>query len=123
MTQLILYTSDDGNSVINPWLTTAAARQNCRGGQSTTLAIGTLPVLSTPCRESRLPDFYAMFPNWNALRSELSWTHYRLLLGDVNAAATVKESLSVRAQNECRPRYMFHGLKRTEYRPRRLCHG
>ena len=24
--------------------------------------------------------FYAMFPNWNALRSELSWTHYRLLL-------------------------------------------
>lgn len=24
--------------------------------------------------------FYATFPNWNALRSELSWTHYRLLL-------------------------------------------
>jgi predicted nuclease of restriction endonuclease-like (RecB) superfamily len=24
--------------------------------------------------------FYAAFPNWNALRSELSWTHYRLLL-------------------------------------------
>jgi predicted nuclease of restriction endonuclease-like (RecB) superfamily len=24
--------------------------------------------------------FYAIFPNWNALRSELSWTHYRLLL-------------------------------------------
>jgi predicted nuclease of restriction endonuclease-like (RecB) superfamily len=24
--------------------------------------------------------FYLIFPNWNALRSELSWTHYRLLL-------------------------------------------
>lgn len=24
--------------------------------------------------------FYVAFPNWNALRSELSWTHYRLLL-------------------------------------------
>lgn len=24
--------------------------------------------------------FYTTFPNWNALRSELSWTHYRLLL-------------------------------------------
>ncbi len=24
--------------------------------------------------------FYGAFPNWNALRSELSWTHYRLLL-------------------------------------------
>ena len=24
--------------------------------------------------------FYSTFPNWNALRSELSWTHYRLLL-------------------------------------------
>ena len=24
--------------------------------------------------------FYSAFPNWNALRSELSWTHYRLLL-------------------------------------------
>ncbi len=24
--------------------------------------------------------FYVSFPNWNALRSELSWTHYRLLL-------------------------------------------
>lgn len=25
-------------------------------------------------------DFYQTFPNWNALRSELSWTHYRRLL-------------------------------------------
>ena len=25
-------------------------------------------------------QFYTTFPNWNALRSELSWTHYRLLL-------------------------------------------
>jgi len=24
--------------------------------------------------------FYTLFPNWNALRSELSWTHYRSLL-------------------------------------------
>ena len=24
--------------------------------------------------------FYTRFPNWNALRSELTWTHYRLLL-------------------------------------------
>jgi predicted nuclease of restriction endonuclease-like (RecB) superfamily len=24
-------------------------------------------------------SFYVLFPNWNALRSELSWTHYRLL--------------------------------------------
>lgn len=68
--QLILYTSEDGNSVvkeffttaadgnsvINRWLTTAAAGQNCRGGQSTTLAIGTRPILSTPCRESPLPE-------------------------------------------------------------------
>lgn len=25
-------------------------------------------------------SFYLAFPNWNAVRSELSWTHYRLLL-------------------------------------------
>jgi predicted nuclease of restriction endonuclease-like (RecB) superfamily len=25
-------------------------------------------------------SFFQYFPNWNALRSELSWTHYRLLL-------------------------------------------
>ena len=24
--------------------------------------------------------FFQHFPNWNAVRSELSWTHYRLLL-------------------------------------------
>ncbi len=24
--------------------------------------------------------FFQQFPNWNALRSELSWTHYRLFL-------------------------------------------
>ena len=24
--------------------------------------------------------FFQQFPNWNAVRSELSWTHYRLLL-------------------------------------------
>lgn len=31
--------------------------------------------------------FYATFPNWNALRSELSWTHYRSLLRVEDAAA------------------------------------
>ena len=25
-------------------------------------------------------QFYVVFPKWNAVRSELSWTHYRLLL-------------------------------------------
>lgn len=25
-------------------------------------------------------QFYNVFPKWNALRSELSWTHYRLLM-------------------------------------------
>ena len=31
--------------------------------------------------------FYSEFPKWNAVRTELSWTHYRLLLrvGDVQA--------------------------------------
>ncbi|NOT56658.1 MAG: DUF1016 domain-containing protein [Deltaproteobacteria bacterium] len=31
--------------------------------------------------------FYAGFPNWNALRSELSWTHYRSLLRVEDPAA------------------------------------
>lgn len=31
--------------------------------------------------------FFLAFPNWNALRSELSWTHYRLLLRVDDAAA------------------------------------
>ena len=31
--------------------------------------------------------FYSTFPNWDALRSELSWTHYRLLLRVDSAAA------------------------------------
>ncbi len=31
--------------------------------------------------------FYAGFPNWNARRSELSWTHYRSLLRVEDAAA------------------------------------
>jgi hypothetical protein len=31
--------------------------------------------------------FYSTFPNWNALRSELSWTHYRALLRVDDAAA------------------------------------
>lgn len=32
-------------------------------------------------------SFYATFPNWNALRSELSWPHYRSLLRVEDAAA------------------------------------
>lgn len=32
-------------------------------------------------------QFYRVFPKWNALRSELSWTHYRLLLKVENEAA------------------------------------
>lgn len=35
------------------------------------------------CDERNLRNmraFFQQFPNWNALRSELSWTHYRLLL-------------------------------------------
>jgi predicted nuclease of restriction endonuclease-like (RecB) superfamily len=32
-------------------------------------------------------QFYLLFPNWNAVRSELSWTHYRLLLKVESAAA------------------------------------
>lgn len=31
--------------------------------------------------------FYSTFPNWNALRSELSWTHYRALLRVDDATA------------------------------------
>jgi hypothetical protein len=31
--------------------------------------------------------FYLAFPKWNALRSELSWTHYRLLLRVPSAEA------------------------------------
>lgn len=56
-----------GNSAINQWLTTAANGQNCRGAQYRPLAIEPLPILYTLRRESRLPDLYAMFPNWNAL--------------------------------------------------------
>jgi hypothetical protein len=32
-------------------------------------------------------QFYLLFPNWNALRSNLSWTHYRLLLKVESEAA------------------------------------
>ena len=30
--------------------------------------------------ERNMRAFFQQFPNWNAARSELSWTHYRLLL-------------------------------------------
>ncbi len=33
--------------------------------------------------------FYAVFPNWNALRTELSWTHYRSLLRVEDAHARI----------------------------------
>jgi hypothetical protein len=33
--------------------------------------------------------FYTLFPNWNALRSELSWTHYRSLLRVDEPAARI----------------------------------
>lgn len=32
-------------------------------------------------------EFYRAFPNWNAVRSELSWTHYRLLSRVANSEA------------------------------------
>lgn len=32
-------------------------------------------------------QFYLLFPNWNAVRTELSWTHYRLLLKVENEVA------------------------------------
>lgn len=43
--------------------------------------------------------FYAMFPNWNALRSELSWTHYRLLLRVDSAEARQWYMQEAAAQN------------------------
>lgn len=64
----------EGSSVINHWLITATAGRNCHAARSAALAIGPLPILYTLCRESRLPGLYVMFPNWNALRSELNWT-------------------------------------------------
>jgi len=111
------------NSVINHWLTTATDGRNCLAARSTPLAIGPLPLLYTPCRESRLPDLCAMFPNWNALRSNLSWTHYRLLPGDIDPTATVSESLSVQTQGESQVRLMIHRLKQIESRQSRPSHG
>ena len=32
-------------------------------------------------------QFYMTFPKWNALRSELSWTHYRSLMHVTDEAA------------------------------------
>lgn len=43
--------------------------------------------------------FYTTFPNWNALRSELSWTHYRLLLRVEEAAAREWYMNEAAAQN------------------------
>lgn len=36
---------------------------------------------------SNMRKFYACFPIWNAVRSELTWTHYRFLLRVKNEAA------------------------------------
>ena len=35
----------------------------------------------------RIRQFYLMFPKWDALRPELTWTHYRLLIRVQNEAA------------------------------------
>ena len=35
----------------------------------------------------QMKKFYVMFPNTNALRSQLTWTHYRLLLSVENEQA------------------------------------
>ena len=43
--------------------------------------------------------FYVAFPNWNALRSELSWTHYRLLLRVDSAEARQWYEQETAAQN------------------------
>ena len=43
--------------------------------------------------------FYVAFPNWNALRSELSWTHYRLLLRVDSAEARQWYVREAAAQN------------------------
>ena len=43
--------------------------------------------------------FYVVFPIWNALRSELSWTHYRSLLRVDDSAARVWYMNEAAAQN------------------------
>jgi hypothetical protein len=43
--------------------------------------------------------FFQNFPNWNALRSELSWTHYRLLLRVDNSEARQWYMQEAAAQN------------------------
>ena len=37
-------------------------------------------------------QFYLIFPNANALRSELSWTHYRSLLTRFSSCCTIKSA-------------------------------
>jgi predicted nuclease of restriction endonuclease-like (RecB) superfamily len=43
--------------------------------------------------------FFQYFPNWNAVRSELSWTHYRLLLRVDTPAARLWYMQEAAAQN------------------------
>ena len=42
--------------------------------------------------------FYQLFPIWNALRSELSWTHYRVLIRIENEHARTWYMQSLTAQ-------------------------
>jgi len=105
MNDFLRYPPEDGDSVVKESLTTAADDQNCRGAQYKLCAIGSSPILYTLCRESRLPDLYAMFPNWNALRSE-----FKRADRDLYSAATVKESLSVQTEGESEVFDHFRGI-------------
>ena len=53
----------------------------------------------------QMKKFYVMFPNTNALRSQLTWTHYRLLLSVENEQAIVKYSVLNDAQQVFASRY------------------
>jgi hypothetical protein len=52
-------------------------------------------------------EFYRIFPIWNALRSELSWTHYLLLCADRNEAA-VCYAVAKCSRQVCAARYLLH---------------
>lgn len=44
-------------------------------------------------------QFYLAFPNANALRSELSWTHYRSLMRVNDEAATIRHNCLVKKRH------------------------
>ena len=52
-------------------------------------------------------SFYVAFPKWNALRSELTWTHYRALLRVENEDAR-RWYMEESAAPQCRSRQMLH---------------